>query len=193
VPPCDLLLIAGDICPRADQRAWLDTDFRAWLRTIPAAHVVATWGNNDLAGQRGDVPDLPCTFLVDEVITHAALRIYGAPWSTGVSYQAWALQEEEDLLEGLSHRVPPLLDVLVSHIPPFGVLDEQRGISNGSRVLLSEIERVRPHVTLCGHVHSARGLHTFPWGGQVHNVAARDSAGTPRRDPIVRIEVPRRR
>ena len=48
-------------------------------------------------------------------------------------------------------------------------------------------------VDLKNPVHSARGLHTFPWGGQVHNVAARDSAGMPRRDPIVRIEVPRRR
>jgi Icc-related predicted phosphoesterase len=191
VPPCDVLLIAGDICPPTDQRAWLDREFRAWLRSSPATHVVATWGNNDVAGQREDAPELPCTFLVDEVVTRAGLRIYGTPWSTGISYQVWAFQEEDDLLEGLYRRVPERLDILLSHIPPFGLLDkDMRGISNGSRALLGEVERVRPAVTVCGHVHAARGHYAFPWGGQLYNVAALDALRQPRRDAVVRIELP---
>ena len=191
VPPCDLLLIAGDICPSTNQRVWLDTSFRAWLAASPATHVVATWGNNDVVGQRGDAPELPCRFLVDEVITRSGLRIYGTPWSTGITYQTWAFEKEEDLLEGLAQRVPEGLDILVSHIPPFGLLDaNKQGISNGSRTLLAEIDRTRPAVTICGHVHVARGRYTFPWGGQLHNVAAVDALRQPRSDAVMRIPFP---
>ena len=189
VPPCDLLLIAGDICPPKDQRAWLDTTFREWLRRSPATHVVGTWGNNDVVAQRGDAPELPCTFLVDAVVSRAGLRIYGAPWTTGISYERWALQEEDDLLEGLDRRVPEKLDVLLTHIPPFGLLDrDKRGISNGSRALLAEIDRVRPAVTICGHVHASRGHYTFPWGGHLYNVAAQ--LRKPHRDAVVSLELP---
>ena len=193
VPPCDLLLIAGDLCPAVDQASWLDTRFRDWLRAIPAAHVVATWGNNDFIAERGEVPDLPCTFLVDELISRTGLRIYGTAWTSGVSYQAWALQEEDDVLAGLAGRLPQRLDILLSHVPPFGLLDEdKRGVSNGSRTLLGEIERVRPAVTICGHVHAARGRRRLPWGGWIHNVAALDTQRHPHPDPVVGIDLPSR-
>jgi Icc-related predicted phosphoesterase len=189
VPPCDLLLIAGDICPPTNQRVWLDTAFRAWLRGIPVAQVIATWGNNDVVADRRDVPELPCTFLVDDTVSRAGLRIYGAPWTTGLSYQAWASEEQDDLLVGLHHRLPDRIDILLSHIPPLGVLDQNRhGIRHGSRTLLDEINRVRPAVTICGHVHASRGEHEFEWGGSVYNVAALDARRQPRPDPVVRID-----
>jgi len=190
VPPCDLLLIAGDICPPANQRAWLDTAFRVWLRDNPGTDVIATWGNNDAVAHRGDVPELPCTFLVDEMVSRAGLQIYGAPWTTGISYQAWASEEQDDLLEGLHDRLPDGIDILLSHIPPLGLLDQNRhGIRHGSRTLLDEINRVRPAVTICGHVHASRGEHEFQWGGRLYNVAALDARRQQRPDPVMRIEV----
>ena len=188
VSPCDLLVIAGDICPPHHQREWLDTNFRTWLAAIPARHVVATWGNNDDVGERGDAPELPCTFLADEMVTVSGVTIYGTRWNTGISYLAWASQEEDDLLDGLAGRLPAELGILLSHVPPFGVLDaDRRGNTHGSRTLLAEIERTRPRVTICGHVHAARGRYTFPWGGHVYNVAAVDEFRQPHRDAVVRI------
>jgi Icc-related predicted phosphoesterase len=140
--PCDLLLIAGDICPRTDQRHWLDTNFRTWLAASPARHVVASWGNNDVVGQRGDAPELPCTFLADEAVTVSGVTIYGTPWSTGISYQGWAFQEDDDLLDGLAGRLPADVEILLSHIPPFGVLDrDRRGVAHGSKTFF-QIRRV---------------------------------------------------
>ena len=48
IPPCDLLLIAGDICPDGSamtQAKWLDTSFRAWLEKIPAKEIVGIADN----------------------------------------------------------------------------------------------------------------------------------------------------
>ena len=71
ISPCDLLLIAGDICPPTDQRHWLDTNFRTWLVDSPARHVVATWGNNDV------VPE--CGAAARSFNAEATVRSYVAP------------------------------------------------------------------------------------------------------------------
>ncbi len=45
--------------------------------------------------------------------------------------------------------------VLVSHSPPFGHVDVSRGEHLGSRVVLEAVERTRPRLVVCGHIHSA--------------------------------------
>jgi 3',5'-cyclic AMP phosphodiesterase CpdA len=53
IPPCDLLVVAGDVCPDRfgpfaaihnppDQQAWFDRNVRPWLAAAPAAHKVLT-------------------------------------------------------------------------------------------------------------------------------------------------------
>lgn len=87
IPPCDLLLIAGDVCPVWNhrlpfQRKWLRETFTPWLESLPARKIVGVWGNHDsIAESNPDkVPPLPWTNLIDEVIEWEGLRIYGLPW-----------------------------------------------------------------------------------------------------------------
>lgn len=48
--------------------------------------------------------------------------------------------------------------MLVAHGPPKGYLDTARdGRHVGSLGLLKELQRVRPRLFVCGHVHDARG------------------------------------
>ena len=59
IPPCDLLLIGGDITPVTNhaipfQAEWLDTTFRRWLEQAPARKVVGVAGNHDYIFQ--DMP-----------------------------------------------------------------------------------------------------------------------------------------
>jgi Icc-related predicted phosphoesterase len=49
--------------------------------------------------------------------------------------------------------------VLVVHSPPKGYLDEAHGRHLGSRSVLEAIERRRPALVLCGHIHQC-------WGGE---------------------------
>lgn len=48
--------------------------------------------------------------------------------------------------------------VLVVHSPPKGYLDESRGRHLGSESILTAIERKRPVLAVCGHVHDCWGL-----------------------------------
>ena len=58
--------------------------------------------------------------------------------------------------------VPSGVDVLISHQPPFGVLDEAGESGKvyhcGSESLAQRIHEVRPSYCLFGHVHAGYGM-----------------------------------
>ena len=73
IPPCDVLLVAGDICPTADerpeaQRRWLGSEFAPWLADVPAEVVVGVAGNHDFVGETdaGALRELDWHYLQDE-------------------------------------------------------------------------------------------------------------------------------
>lgn len=194
VPECDLLLIAGDICPdyhqmskarygtdrkhnqdkgEQRQRHWLDTVFREWLEIIVArgTTVVACWGNHDFIGEHPFlVPDLPWILLQDMEVTVHGLRIWGTPWTPNL--RAWAFQLSDEANMARVENIPNGLDILMSHGPAYGLRDfvaPQFGSKNvGDTWLRLEFDRGRLIVPtlVCGHIHEERGLssHVLPDG-----------------------------
>src|SRR6201986_598559 len=65
------------------------------------------------------------------------------PWSFDLSEEE-AAAKLESCPEGA---------VLVVHSPPKGYLDEAHGRHLGSRSILKAIERKRPSLVVCGHIH----------------------------------------
>jgi hypothetical protein len=90
VPPCDLVVIAGDLAPYAWKQApsqvpWLNDVFAPWLEQVAAdagAPVVGIAGNRDFAWwwDRRIFERLPWTFLNDSEAMLAGVRVYGTPW-----------------------------------------------------------------------------------------------------------------
>lgn len=70
--------------------------------------------------------------------------------------------EDPVVLDGVSFggpRVRTACDLIVTHEPPAGVLDLARsGRHIGSRAVLDLLNRLRPRVLTCGHVHEAAGI-----------------------------------
>ncbi len=62
------------------------------------------------------------------------------------------------------------VDVLITHAPPYGILDQDGSIHYGSYELLSRVTAVRPRIHLFGHIHKANGLEER--GGTVFSNAA---------------------
>ena len=84
------------------------------------------------------------------------------PWSFDLSEDEAAAQ-----LEGCPERA-----VLVVHSPPRGYVDEVHGRHLGSTSVLDVIERKRPALVLCGHIHQCWGREATIGTTPVLNVGA---------------------
>jgi hypothetical protein len=205
VPKCDLLIVAGDVCPDRfgpfmawhdpyQQQAWFDRNVRPWLASAPATHKLLTWGNHDWCGQacsfRSDSPEYARStdlqILVDEgtmvPLSSAAggrLSVWATPWCN--PFMRWAFMKEPRDLEQVYAAIPEGTHIVVSHQPPHGYgdrafdLDSRRVEHVGSRELIVAIERVRPRIVICGHVHGGYGRYEHQ-GIPIYNVSIVDEA-----------------
>jgi Icc-related predicted phosphoesterase len=168
IPPCDLLLLAGDITPVRDhsiprQAEWMDTNFRRWLEEVPARKVVGVAGNHDFIFQRASerVPrNLRWTYLQDSATEWEGLRFWGTPWQPW--FYDWAFNLYEEDLVAKWALIPAGTDILVLHAPPYGYGDgvpQRSGMvrRTGSPSLLKRIEEIAPRVVVFGHIHEGRG------------------------------------
>lgn len=196
VPECDLLIIAGDICPHFDhkpgsakdvagQRKWFDTEFNDWLKRRLPARIVSIWGNHDFVGEQDPPRDELWTLLEDSGTTSGGLSIYGTPYTP--RYYDWAFMETEDKLAERFARIPEGLDILISHGPPLWACDRAAGDKGdhiGSKALYERISTMQkpPKLLICGHIHGGKG-EGFVFGehGSVHvwNVAGVDERYSP--------------
>jgi Icc-related predicted phosphoesterase len=165
IPQCDLLLIAGDVCPTTDHRApfqerWLRTTFSAWLRKVPARKIIVVWGNHDIVAETNPrMVEVPCTVLTDELVEWEGLRIYGLPWQR--RFYDWAFNLDEPEL-CLKYDAIPECDVIVSHGPPFMFGDlTDRGEHVGCQAFLGAIERTGCTLAVYGHIHDGYGQYQY--------------------------------
>src|SRR3990167_5496213 len=91
IKDCDLLLIAGDICPLEHDRdlnwclKWLDKEYREWLKALSARgiDVVGIAGNHDFVfeSRAEDIAalDLPWIYLENSSCEVNGVEIYGTP------------------------------------------------------------------------------------------------------------------
>lgn len=198
VPACDLLLIAGDLCPDyapnstwgSDMQAkWLNTRFMDWLVKQPASIALATFGNHDFIGKEVVAEDVRHYFLVDEAVEIQGLKIWLSPWSN--TFMRWAWMEDPNQLADRYARIPASTDIIVSHQPPHGICDripdnyligsrKEEDPHVGSHQLYHTIEHVRPMAVICGHIHNGYGQDTIVcddgYKVPVYNVSIVDEA-----------------
>lgn len=168
VPRCEVLLLAGDLCPAVDhgverQAQWLDGPFRTWLEQVPAEAIVGIAGNHDFVFERQPElvpPDLPWTYLQDSGAQVDGLTVWGSPWTPWFHDWAFNAPREggEESLAARYEAIPAGTDILLIHGPPRGFGDRTTvGIEAGSTALLDAIDAVRPRLCAFGHIHEARG------------------------------------
>lgn len=66
----------------------------------------------------------------------------------------YAPQQGEELWKS----IPENIDVLITHGPPYGILDKTYDkVNAGCKGLLKFVERLKPKVHIFGHIHEAYG------------------------------------
>ncbi len=179
IPPCDLLLIAGDISPAVphktryhaitSQLQWIKSNFNPWLaevrQTAKPRLIAITLGNHDWFGQSSFDWGLDCEVLIDRTIEFEGLTIHGSPWTK--TFFDWAFMRDVDLLAE-HHRNLPDVDILITHGPPYGFGDYCADIKNqhkmvhvGCPALMERIVETEPMLAVFGHIHKGFGTRVL--------------------------------
>lgn len=160
----DVLIHAGDFYDVAECRdkklkrlnAWFaKQDFKVKL-FIPGEHdvpVFASWRT-----QRNYLSE--ATLLVDSVYEYEGVRFYGSPWVPNAD--GYPFSVEGGRIEEAWSKIPLETDVLITHVPPFGVLDDgpfEQGL--GCPILRRKVLEVKPRGHVFGHVHWSSGHQTL--------------------------------
>ena len=160
VPNGDILIHAGDFTMFSKSMNAI-ADFNEWLGQLPHRHKVVLPGNHEFFLEA----DPSARFMLDnalvlinEVTEIEGLRIWGSP-VTPLYGGAFGLSAIEDRLRVYA-QIPSDIDVLVTHGPPYGILDlsSDSGLHSGCHELFDAVMRVRPRLHVFGHVHSAHGI-----------------------------------
>ena len=161
VPGGDLLIHAGDFTYLSKSRREI-LDFNDWLGELPHRYKIVIPGNHEFAFEenprlRGEISN--ARLLVDESTEIEGLRIWGSPVTNlyGGAFGRSAAFDRKRIYA----TIPKGTDILVTHAPPFGVLDHPARIDrcDGCRELLAAVNRVRPRLHVFGHIHDAWGTH----------------------------------
>lgn len=160
LPDGDVLVVAGGFTKRGGHDE-LRT-FNAWLGSLPHRHKVVVAGNHEFACEKLSPADTRkilynAVYLQDSAERIDGVLFYGSPWQPEFGGWAFNLPRGRELAKRWA-QIPPETDVLITHGPPFGVLDVvSRGAHVGCEDLLLAVLRVRPAVHIFGHIHESYG------------------------------------
>ena len=90
-------------------------------------------------------------------------KVFGSPYSPADGLWAFGYDSTEQASR-LWNQIPMDTDVVVTHAPPKHHCDENKDRrSAGCEILRQTLWRVRPRLSVCGHVHEGRGSERVLW------------------------------
>ena len=158
VPDGDLLIHAGDITMNS-KPDWMYRHFDIWLGELPHRFKIVIPGNHDWLledpARRGVITN--AVLLVDSGVEVEGIRIWGSP-TTPLYGGAFGKSNPDDI-KRLWAQIPDGLDILITHGPPFAILDHSRSSERreGCPYLLEAVFRAFPRVHVFGHIHHGYG------------------------------------
>lgn len=158
----DILIHSGDATGRGSLSEM--KSFFSWLERQPSKWKIYIAGNHDFLPEKD--PSLfrmllaehpQVIYLENSEVTVEGIRIYGSPITP--RFYDWAFNADSPLLRKAWGSIPSGIDILVTHGPPFGILDKtDEEINAGCKILLHEIQtRIKPKYHLMGHIHEGYG------------------------------------
>lgn len=152
-----LLIVAGDLTAR-DTDKQVD-EFGEWLAKQKYDLKVFIGGNHDGFLQKNFAPieSLDIVYLCDSGITYKDFKIWGSPWTP--TFHNWHFMKDrgEDI-RAKWDLIPNNIDILVTHGPPYGILDKNiRGEHCGCEELREAAFRISPKLHMFGHIHEQGG------------------------------------
>jgi len=194
LPDGDVLIHCGDVSNvgRPDQIL----DFIAWFCSHPHPHKIFIGGNHDFGLENKflmveqALADLPenVHYLEDSGVEINGIKFWGMPWTPKFYDWAFMTFTAEEAIKKAA-MIPVDTEVLISHGPPFGVLDiVTYGGSHVGCLHLAERLHHLPMLKLhaFGHIHEEYGSALVTEGNALYvNASTCTLRYTPTNPPIV--------
>lgn len=195
VPDGDILIHSGDATIRGTQIEV--EDFLTWFSSLPHKYKIFVAGNHDWLYETNNrfarllTSNFGIKYLQDSSINIEGLKIYGSPWQPRFYDWAFNLNRGNELAEKWQ-LIPADTDILITHGPPNGILDEvPRGedwIENtGCEELIKKVEELSKNnlkLHIFGHIHCGYG-QAERFGVKFINASNCDESYQPNNPPIV--------
>lgn len=183
-PKADVLVIAGDIfgnySGNQERDAFIQLqnfyeDFCPLLSSLKKQlykDIVVVAGNHDriFAYHQKACEDqlrrIGAHYLQDASAEIQGLKFYGSPWTPWFFGAHWVFnlsdKRSEEHAQETWNKIPDDTDVLITHGPPYGILDEcpdfyLNNRSVGCSTLLDKVLEVKPRLHVFGHIHEGYG------------------------------------
>lgn len=168
IPDGDVLVHCGDatMMGRSDELRL----FNDWMKMLPHRHKIFVAGNHDLMLATDPVLGKSyltnMTYLWNESILIEGIKFYGSPYTP--QFGDWGFMRPRGYqIAKQWAKIPDDVDVLITHGPPYGILDETGYIIDssfgdpdrhvGCEELRKVIDRINPRIHAFGHIHEGYG------------------------------------
>jgi len=202
IPECDLLIHSGDIGGRTTAMELYE--FLSWFNVQPARKKVWCAGNHDLALDKKWIlntidpinqgirqamygsaqavleqfPSIKYLEYTDYVFE--GVKMYGLPITPSFHKQNWAFNADRgDEIKKYVDRIPKDVNILISHGPPYGILDTipeeykltpDEDIHRGCEELRTAMQHklIDLKLSCFGHIHGNTGVIVAPISNTRH-------------------------
>ena len=167
IPKCNIFIYCGDAGITSYQKL---VDFNNWLGTLDATYIIVVAGNHDAACELYGRDDCKLFFtnaiyLENESIEIEGIKIWGSPYS--MIFNNWSFMANDDYLSHIWDYIPDDTNIVITHGPAFGLLDQVGWQNEGSQSLRKRIDEIKPKYHISGHIHEAYGAYKREFTTQI--------------------------
>jgi Icc-related predicted phosphoesterase len=162
IPDGDILVITGDVIGHDDHAYWQLKDFSDFVSFLPHKYKLFVPGNHDstfsLYPESARAMLSYCKVLINEGCTIEGINFWGTPIQP--FFNDWYFNEKsEEKRYEYFKMIPEDCNVLLTHCPPFGILDKGfKGEHAGDKMLLKRIKELKNlKYVVFGHLHNSYG------------------------------------
>ncbi len=187
VPNGDVLIHAGDFTMLGEEEHI--ENFNHWLGKLPHKFKVVIPGNHELgwsAAKQALLTNATHVLLDSGTDDVGGFRLYGSPFTPTFGGWAFMLPRGQSIYEKWL-QIPHETDVLITHGPPRGILDNTpSGELCGCADLRYVVEGINPRLHVFGHIHNGYGTYQGCLSKTIFvNAASVDEMYRPVHEPIV--------
>lgn len=158
----DVLVFCGDLTSRGNLKDV--ASFASFTDKLDYQYKIIIAGNHDFCFENHDkeeaekiFKDSGLIYLNDSGIEIDGIKFWGSPIQPW--FHDWAFNKKRgEEIQKYWDLIPKDTDILITHGPPFGILDLcYHGDRVGCSDLLKKVQEIKPRVHAFGHIHECFG------------------------------------